>query len=113
MLNPFSIIYIGIILFLIYSTYRSLRILLSVKETFCVIEGDRLYGVSTPDPIKKAVPFDIKRDEIRGIGKTTVSCGGMRSQNALVINTTDQKITLFAIERINELQNELNEQTKE
>ena len=113
MLNPFSIIYIGIILFLIYSAYRSLRILLSVKKTCCVIDGDRLYGVSIPNPVKKAVSFDINRNEIRGIGKTTVSCGGMRSQNALVINTNDRKITLFAIERINELQNELSEQTKE
>jgi hypothetical protein len=109
-LTPFSIIYIGIILFLIYSAYRSLRAMISTKNTYCVIDGDRVYGVSIPNPMKAPVPFDINKNEIRGIGKTTVSCGGMRTQNALVINTDHQKFTVFAIERINELQSELNKE---
>ena len=105
--GPMSLIYIAIILFLLFGTYRSMLVMLATKNTLCVIDGDRVYGVSTPSPYKKAIPFDIQRSDIRGIGKTTVSTGGMRTQDALVLNTGREKIILFAIDRMQELQKEL------
>ena len=110
-LSPYSLIYIAIILYLIYSGYRSMRVLLSIKNSHCVVENDRIYGVSTPSPVKKAIPFDIRKSDILSVAKTNVSCGGMRSREALVLNTQDQRIVLFAIERMDELQKELSPQT--
>ena len=107
--NPIGLIVCGVILIcLIFAGYRAMRVMNSVKNSYCVIDGDRVYGLSTPDPFQKAVPFEIQKSEILGIGKTTVSAGGMRSHDALVINTEKQKIVLLGIERMNELKDELN-----
>jgi len=105
--SPYSIVYIGIILYLIYAGYRSMLVMNSIKHSYCAVEGDRISGVSTPDPYKKAIPFELDRRDILGIGKTTVSAGGMRSHPALVINTADQKIVLLTIEHVDELKQEL------
>lgn len=105
--SPYSIVYIGIILYLIYAGYRSMLVMNSIKHSYCAVEGDRISGVSTPDPYKKAIPFELDRRDILGIGKTTVSAGGMRSYPALVINTADQKIVLLTIEHVDELKQEL------
>ncbi len=106
--SPYSVIYIAIVIYLLFETYRTTRVMLSIKKSRCVITPDRVTGVSTPNPYKPSIPFDIARDEIRGIAKTTISVGGMRSQKALVLNTETQKIVLLAIDRIDELENELN-----
>ena len=108
MFSPYSIVYIGIILYLIYAGYRSMLVMNSIKHSYCVVEGDRISGVSTPDPYKKAIPFELDRRDILGIGKTTVSAGGMRSHPALVLNTADRKIVLLSLERTDELIDELN-----
>ena len=105
--SPFSLIYVAVAAYLLFGTYRAFRALLSTKKTFCVIDGDRVYGVSTPNPYKKSIPFEILKSDIRGIGKTTVSVGGLRSQPALALNTDHDKVILFAIDRIDELRNEL------
>ena len=54
------------------------------------------------------MPFDIAKDEILGMAKTTISVGRMRSKSALVLNTQTQKIVLLSIERIDDLKGELN-----
>ena len=105
--GPYSLVYVAIIAFLIFGAYRALRVMLSVKKSFCVINGDRISGLSTPNPYQKAVPFDIRIDEILGIGKTTVSIGGMRTKDALILNTEKEKIVLLAIDRVEELKSEL------
>lgn len=105
--NPFSLVYLIIVAVLIFFAYRTMRVLLSTKNSYCVVEEDRVYGVSTPNPYQRAIPFDIRKDEILGIGKTSISVGGMRSHEALVLNTNKQKIILFAIERMDELKKEL------
>ena len=105
--SPYSLVYIVIIGYLLFGAYRSLRVMLSVKNSHCVISEDRVYGVSTPNPYKQSIPFDIQKGDILGIGKTTISVGGMRTQNALILNTEKEKIVLFAIDRMEELQNEL------
>jgi hypothetical protein len=108
--SPYSLIYILIFAFLLFSGYRAMRVMQAVKNSYCVIDGERVYGVSTPSPYRSAIPFDIQKKDILGIGKTTVSTGGMRTQEALVLNTETQTIVLFAIDRIKELKDEL--QTK-
>ena len=111
--GPYSLVYVIIIAYLLFGAYRAMRVMISVKNSFCVIDGDRVYGVSTPSPYRKAIPFDIQKNEIRGIGKTMISIGGMRTKDALVVNTAHQKIVLLAIERMNDLQNELNNRSEE
>ena len=106
-LGPYSLVYLAIIAFLLFGAYRAMRVMLSVKNSFCVIDGERVYGVSTPNPYQKAIPFDIRKDDIRGIGKTTVSIGGMRTKDALVLNTDNEKIVLLALDRSDELKTEL------
>ena len=81
--------------------------MLSTGKSYCVITDDRISGLSTPSPFKNGIPFDIAKSEIRGIGKTDVSVGGMRMYNALVINTNKQKLVLLAIDRIDEIKEEL------
>lgn len=105
--SPFSLIYVAIVLFLGYCGYRAYRVMLSTGKSYCVITDDRISGLSTPSPFKNGIPFDIAKSEIRGIGKTDVSVGGMRMYNALVINTNKQKLVLLAIDRIDEIKEEL------
>ena len=101
--SPYSLVYIVIIAFLMYFGYRSMLVMQAVKNSYCIVEGDRVYGVSTPNPYQKGVPFDIQKSEILGVGKTMISTGGMRSQNALQLNTQNQKIVLLAVEQMDEL----------
>ncbi len=105
--GPFSFVYIVIILFLLYSGYRAFRVMKSTQNSHCIVTDTRVSGVSTPNPYKTAIPFDIEKTDILGIGKTTVSVGGMRAYNALVINTKDQKIVLLAIDSPDELKQDL------
>ena len=101
--NPFSIIYILIVLYLIFEGYRSLRVLISIKRSYCVVNERLVSGISIQDPVKKGEPFEINRSEILGVGKTKISVGGMRSHNALAVNTKQRKYVLFAIENPDEL----------
>ena len=105
--SPISLIYPAIVLFLLYQGYRSMRVMLSVKSSYCEVTEDRVVGISTPSPFRKAIPFDLERSEILGIAKTNVSIGGIRSFEALALNTKDRQIILFAIERIADLKAEL------
>ena len=105
--SPFSLIYIAIVLLLCYCGYRAFRVMLSTKRSYCVITDDRVSGISTPSPFEKGIPFDIAKSEILGIGKTDVPVGGMRTYNALVLNTNNRKIVLFAIDNIEEIKKEL------
>lgn len=105
--GPFSLVYLVIILFLLYGAYRSLRILRSLRKSCCVIDGDRVYGISVPDPNLAAIPFDLSGDDIRDIEKTTVSAAWLRTQNALILHTKDRKIVLLALEQTEELEREL------
>ena len=106
-LGLYSLIYAAIIVYLLFGAYRAMRVMLSVKNSFCVIDGERISGVSTPNPYEKAIPFDIRIADILGIGKTTVSIGGMRTKDALILNTEKEKIVLLAIDRVEELKSEL------
>ena len=105
--SVFSLIYVAVLLYLLFGAYRSMRVMLSAKNSFCTIEGDRVSGVSTPDPYKASISFDISKSDIRGIGKTEISVGGMRTLPALVLNTDQKKIVLFAIDRADELRRDL------
>ena len=109
--GTFSFVYFIIAAYLLYSAYRSLRVMRSIKHSYCVIDTDRVYGVSTPDPNEKAIPFDIRRSDICSIEETTVSAAWMRTQSALVLNTQDQKIILLALDRPEELRNELQQKS--
>lgn len=111
--GPLSLVYFAVILFLLYGAYRAMRVMLSTKNTLCVIDGERVYGVSTPSPYQKGIPFDIRKSDILGIGKSMVSTGGTRVQPTLVLNTAREKIVLFAIDRMEELENELSEKQEE
>ncbi len=97
----------AIVLYLLFCTYRSFRVMTATKGSFCVVTDDRISGISTPSPYKQGEAFDIARSEILGIAKTTVPVGGMRAYNALVLNTAHRKIVLLAIDRIDELKKEL------
>ena len=105
--TPFSLVYVGLILVLIYFAYRAFRVMQATRNSYCEIRGDRVSGVSTPNPQQKGEPFDIAKSEILGIGKTMVSVGGTRAYNALLINTQDRKYVLLAIDKIDELRQEL------
>lgn len=106
-LSPFTLIYPALVLFLLYQGYRSLRVLLSVKKSFCSIEGETVFGVSIPNPFKKESAFRIEKQDILSVAKSSVSVGTMRPYDVLVINTQNTKYTLFAIERLEELKKEL------
>ena len=106
-LSPITLIYPAILLFLLFMTYRTARILLSVKHSYCEVTEDRVCGMSTPSPYKSGIPFDINRTDILGIGKTAVSIGGLRSFEALLLNTDNGRIVLFAIEKPADLKKEL------
>ena len=105
--GPYSLVYVAIIAFLLFGAYRAMRVMLSVKNSFCVIDGERISGLSTPNPYQKAIPFDIRIGDIRGIGKTMIPVGGMRTKDALILNTDKEKIVLLAIDRVDELKKEL------
>lgn len=102
-LSLFGLILPALILYLIYGSYRTLRVLLSVKNTCCKIDADTVSGVSTPNPFRKSEPFEIRKSDILGIGKTAVPIGGTRELPALVLNTAQHKYVLLAIDRIDEL----------
>lgn len=99
----FSFVYLLIVLYLVYGAYRSMHAMLAVKHSYCVISGDRIWGVSTQNLSQKAIPFDIPISEIQKIDKATVPGGGMRAQDALVLHTENQKIVLLSLERTDEL----------
>lgn len=101
--GTFSFVYLVIILYLVYGAYRSMRAMLAIKHSYCVINGDRLYGVNTQSLFQKGNSFDIAVSEIQRIDKTTISAVGMRAQNALILHTDSQKIVLLALERTDEL----------
>ena len=105
--SPFSLIYPILTLFLIYQAYKSLLVLRSVKKTYCVVNDDTVSGVSIPNPFKKETPFSIARTDILGVAKSNVSVGTMRPYDVLVINTQNNKYTLFAIDKLEELKKEL------
>ncbi len=107
-IDTYTIIYSAIMLFLLYSGYKVMKVMNSIKRSYCVVTDDRISGISTPDPFKPAVPFDIARADIVGAEKTTASSGGLRSHPALVLNTADRKIVLLSLERTDELIDELN-----
>lgn len=109
--NPFSIVYILIVLYLCYQGYRSLCVLFAIKRSYCIVKDENFSGISTPDPFKKGKHFEIRKSDILGIAKTTVSVGGMRTHSALAVNTKDQKYILFAIENLNELTDSLETST--
>ena len=102
---------VAIVLYLLFCTYRSFRVMTATKNSHCIVTADRVSGISTPSPYKEGIRFDIARSEILGIAKSTVPVGGMRAYNALVLNTADQKIVLLAIDRIDELRKELQNRT--
>lgn len=106
--GPYSLVYFGIIVFLTFGAYRAMRVMMSVKKSFCAIDGERVYGVSTPDPYKNAIPFEIRKSDILGIGESSVSVGGMRTKETLILNTETQKIVLLALDQTDELKDELN-----
>ena len=105
--SPITLVYPLIVLFLIYQAYRSLRVLLSTKNTYCETDGERIRGLSIPTPFRRAEPFDIAKSEILGIAKTGVAIGRMRSFEALVLNLQSKQLVLFALDRIDELKKEL------
>ncbi len=101
----------AIVLYLLFCTYRSFKVMSATTKSYCVVTSDRISGLSTPSPYREGIPFDIARSEILGIAKSTVPVGGMRTYNALILNTANQKILLLAIDRIDELKKELMKQS--
>lgn len=110
-INPFSLVYAAIVIGLAYCGYRAFRVMNATANSQCTVTDERVSGISTPTPYKKGIPFDIAREEILGIGKTTVTVGFMRAYNALAINTQKDKIILLAIDRMDELKAELQKET--
>lgn len=112
-INMFMIIYILIIAYLIYQTFRVARVLKAIKRSYCVISDHIVKGISTPDPLHTGTPFEIEKESILGVGKTRISIGSIRTFDAVLINTASAQYTIFAAERIKDLCTELQSDIRE
>ncbi len=112
-LNPFLLIYLGIVVFLMYQSYRIFRVILAMKRVRCTVTEETVRGVSMPNPMKKSESFSIRRDEILGIGKKKYSLGTMRGLDILLLNTKDRTFSLFAVEQMDQLKDELQQKMKD
>jgi hypothetical protein len=63
--------------------------------------------------MKKSESFSIRRDEILGIGKKKYSLGTMRGLDILLLNTKDRTFSLFAVEQMDQLKDELQQKMKD
>ena len=105
--SVFQLFYVALILILLFLTYRSYRVMHAIQISRCTISDDTITGVSTPDPFKKTENFSIKRSDVLGVAKKQVNISMTRYFNAVVLNTHDKQYVLFAIDRADELIEEL------
>ena len=112
-INLFHLIYLGIVGYLAYQSYKVLRVVLAMKRTRCTVTEETVSGFSIPNPMKKGEEFSIARDEILGIGKKHYSIGTLRSLDMLLLNTKERSYALLSVERMDELKQELQKDMKE
>lgn len=67
-----SAIYLLIEIYLAYLAYRSYRVIRALHDSFCELKGETVSGISIIDPYQKGIPFQIEKNQIKGIEEKSV-----------------------------------------
>ena len=105
-----SITIVVLFLFFMWQIIMSFKVQTAMKRTMLRIEGERLDGVSYPNPrMNSGTPFSADVSEIVSFAVVNVNTGYFRFFPSLVLNTKSARYTLFAIDGVSEIQAYLRE----